>query len=157
MKELGFFVFCIIAESSDEVRSLVTRYVEKSPLENPYIAKEFIIEAAIDHYHHRKLLGANIQTNKNTVRGRSNVVPPQHYRIFQNHDLEHNVPKWRITFEQLVDFYDRARFERYIDFSYRKCCWKCTKEKEFKRRITWLLPENGTLVVYLYIQTTPYI
>ena len=131
---------------------MVTRYVEDSPLVNPYIEKEFILEGALDHYYGRKTLGVNILDNNTTGRGRSIVIAPINFKHQNNTVLENRVPTWDITFQQLLDFYDRARFERYIDFTYRKCCWKCTKEKEFKRRITWLFPQSGKSVVYICIQ-----
>ena len=59
---------------------------------------------------------------------------PEDYRHEKNTETEKDVPTWDISPSDLDGFFDLARFERYLSWD---------NNLSFKRRITWLFPDNG--------------
>ena len=86
-----------------------------------------------------------IHFNTNLFRGIKTENMPKHHSDKKNVDLEDKVPKWDISFEDLVTFYDKARFEKYLDWELDEVVNGQCSKRQLKRRITWLYPEDGAL------------
>ena len=60
-----------------------------------------------------------------------------------------DVPIWDITFIELQKAYNKARFDPYLKYNATELIKKCFREFgiSFKRRIPWLYPDNGKLLI----------
>ena len=144
-------VFLILGELLDELSSYIVEYIERSSLRNPYSEKDVIWRWAYMIYEHRKAKRINthksraISFNTNLFRAIKSESMPKYYSDKKNVDLEDKVPKWDISFQDLVTFYDKARFEKYLDWELDEVVSGQCSKRQLKRRITWLYPEDGSL------------
>ena len=150
----------------------VNEHINLSPLSNPYEEGSLILKWAI-HKHQRRRGALDVVRgqgtrkenhvefeSRNILKSAPNpvlpVLTPNYYRNWgRTEDFDHYIPKWDITLDQLQVLYDKARFERFLEwstkslgrqtnrrwFAWRKLCFSTS----FKRRIPWLYPQNGKL------------
>ena len=145
----------IVGELPNAISKRIVEYVKRSPLYNPYEEGNAILKWAVAVYRKEKAT----RGSKSRVLGdddQTDDEPPEGSALSYNkaggtRDFDHLIPKWDITLDQLQEMYDKARFERYL--AWKKTYWFCFK-KEFKRRIPWLYPENGKIVLFNFHTST---
>ena len=49
-----------------------------------------------------------------------NIVNARYFKDKRNDDLDNKVPRWDISFKELTQIYDEARFNTYLDWDLKK-------------------------------------
>ena len=104
--------------------SIISEYLKRSPLRNPYGSKNDVWKWPYLIYKNRNARGRNkhrsitisAQTNRFKARGLEDMVMMLMYS--KNVALEDNIPSWDIDAEDLQTFYDEARFQKFLDWEY---------------------------------------
>ena len=117
----------------DEIRSIVNYLIDNSETPNQN-ADEDIFEAAKIVHNCRKSLGIN--TTIGGYRSSQGDPTPRNFTFVKNTETESLIPTWSIPPSEFDQSYDQARFDRYLT---------SVTDPSFKRRITWLYPDNGML------------
>ena len=118
-------------------------YIKRSPLYNPYEEGNVILKWAVAVYRksrankYRSRILGNDQIDDDELEEGTALY---YNNAGGTRDFDYLIPEWDITLSDLQEVYDKARFDRYLD-------WKQTYffcfETDFKRRIPWLYPDNG--------------
>ena len=76
-------------------------------------------------------------------------MPYYYAKSLSNTINQKDVPIWDITFIELQKAYNKARFDPYLKYNATELIKKCFREFgiSFKRRIPWLYPDNGKLLI----------
>ena len=140
----------------------VNQFINHSPLVNPYEEGTAILKWAIaKHYQKSAVDGnrgrkvgdegrkhsANLQKRRKV--SREACVATNRCVVFykdkgETTDFDNTIPEWHMPLEKLQTIYDKARFERYLNWKkqpyigWRKYCFN----RSFKRRIPWLHSEG---------------
>ena len=138
-----------------EVSSKLKKYIDHSPLYNPYEEDNPNLILAL-YKNQRK-------SNDGKVRGQRAVqVRSGKYNIAMDAkevevtDFDNTIPEWDLTIQELQLLYDRSRFKRHfvwfanspleVNAKYKlvgtTLVQSCSKTS-FKRRIPWLYPKTG--------------
>ena len=122
----------------DEIRSIVNYLIDNSETDNQNVDENLFEGARVVH-NCRKSLGINttIGRDRSSQGGRT----PRDFSFVKNTERENLIPTWSISPSEFDQFYDQARFDRYLT---------SISDPSFKRRITWLYPDNGMLKEYLF-------
>ena len=131
---------------SDETKSVISKYAQKSSLANPYGLKNELWKWAY-------LINSSKKTNKNkkaslrTIRSKTikEENMPGYYINKPNTRLERDVSTWDISYNELLPFYVKAYQERFLKWKNRD---KECSEGNPLRRIPWLYPEDCTYIWY---------
>ena len=116
----------------DDIRSIVNYFIENSETPNPNV-DEGIFEAAKIVRDCRKSLGINSTIGGD--RASQGDEKAMDFWNVTNTETESKIPTWPISPSEFDQFYDQARFDRYLT---------SIEDPSFKRRITWLYPDDGT-------------
>ena len=117
----------------DEIRSIVNYLIDNSETPNQNVDENLFEGAKIIH-NCRKSLGIN--TTIGGDRSSPGDPTPRDFGDVKNTETESLIPTWSISPSDIDQFYDQARFDRYLT---------SITDPSFKRRITWLYPDNGML------------
>jgi len=124
-------------DALDEIGTIIEQYIDNSPLANPWEEGNMIFRWAETVHKCRKSRG--ITTRKDGINHNerdlaSKGKTPLDYEYKKNVDSEKSVPSWDVSPSDFDGFFDSARFDRYLEWD---------EQPEFKRRSTWLYPDNG--------------
>ena len=116
----------------DAIRSIVNYFIENSETPNLNV-DENLFEAAKIVHDCRKSLSINSPIGGD----RASQGDPKagDFTYVKNTETENQIPTWSISPSEFDQSYDQARFDRYLT---------SIDDPSFKRRITWLYPDNGT-------------
>ena len=117
----------------DAIRSIANYFIENSESPNPNV-DEKLFEAAKIVHDCRKSLGLNTPIGGD--RASQGDPTAEDFRHVNNTETENQIPTWPLSPSDFDQFYDEARFDRYLT---------TIEDPSFKRRITWLYPDNGML------------
>jgi len=115
----------------DAIRSIVNYFIENSETPNPNV-DENLFEAAKKVHNCRKSLGINTPIGED--RASQGDPKADDFRHENNTETEKQIPTWPISPSVFDQFFDQARFDRYLT---------SIEDPSFKRRITWLYPDDG--------------
>ena len=129
----------------NKIRLRIKEYINRSPLYNPYEEGNAILKWAVAVYRRKKKPHVSKFRSRASDDQTDDDGPEEGTVLSYNNaggtpDFDHLIPEWDITLPQLQEIYDTARFDRNLDWA--QTYFFCF-EKQFKRRIPWLYPENG--------------
>jgi len=115
----------------DDIRSIVDYFIDSSEIPKPNL-DENLFEAAKIVHSCRKSAGINTPIGGDkALQGDST---PEDFKSIKNTETENQIPSWPISPSEFDQFYDQARFDRYLT---------SITDPSFERRITWLYPNDG--------------
>ena len=117
----------------EDIQSIFEESLKNDARPNAEEDKEDIYKWAEVVYNCRKSRGL-ITTKHDTKKASSADKTPDNYRNEKNSDGEKDVPTWDLSPSHFDTIFDSARFTRYLSWD---------ENPSYKRRITWLYPDNG--------------
>ena len=138
------------------MKYLIAQQIRYSQVFNPYVEKDAVLlrAHAVHSYKLQKRVydATDARNIISRIINRRNIpernMPMSFDASISNTVHEKDVPVWDITFVELKNAYNKARFDPYLkDDSFifiPNLINKCSS-RFFKRRIPWLYPDNGKL------------
>ena len=138
-----------------EVSSKLKKYIDHSPLYNPYEEDNPNLILALYKNQIKSNGGKVLRRRAVKARGGTYKIAMDAKEIKVT-DFDNTIPEWDLTIQELQLLYDRSRFKRHfvwfanspleVNAKYKlvgtTLVQSCSKTP-FKRRIPWLYPKNG--------------
>ena len=124
-----------------EIEKIVNEYIDTSALANPMQEGKMILRWAETVHACRKTTGITLRSD--TVNYAEKELAsigkrPRDYWYEKNSEFEKSVPLWDVSPSDFDGVFDKCRFLRYLNWD---------DQPEFKRRSTWLYPDNGMQII----------
>ena len=141
--------FSKIGKLTVETKAVISNYIRRSDLANPYGFKNelwkwaYLINAPKKTKKYNKVSSNSIQSRNIKEQNR-----PEYYMNRPDTRLENEISTWDISYNDLLPFYVKAYQERFIEW---KNQFDACSDTVIKRRISWLYPEECTYI-FIYIE-----
>ena len=136
--------FSKIGKLTAETKSLISDYIKRSNLANPYGFKNELWKWAYITNSPKKTKKYNkVSTNSIQSRNIKEENRPGYYMNKPDTKLEKEISTWDISYNDLLPFYVNAYQERFIEW---KNKFDACSDTVIKRRISWLYPEECTYI-----------
>ena len=132
--------FSKIGKLTAKTKSVVSGYVQRSNLANPYGFKNelwkwaYLINSTKKTKKYNKVSSNSIHNRAITEQNR-----PEYYINNPDTKLEKEISIWDISYNDLLPFYVKAYQEKFIEW---KNQFDACSDTVIKRRISWLYPED---------------
>ena len=132
--------FSKIGKLTVETKAVISNYIRRSDLANPYGFKNelwkwaYLINSPKKTKKYNKVSSNSIQSRNIKEQNR-----PEYYMNRPDTRLENEISTWDISYNDLLPFYVKAYQERFIEW---KNKFDACSDTVIKRRISWLYPED---------------